>query len=196
MGDVTLLLNAIEAGNGQLAEELLPVVYEELRSLAARKIAAESPGHTLQATALVHEAYLRLVGDHESRWRNSKHFFCAAAEAMRRILVERARHKARRKHGGGKQRVTLDEIEVANEEDDQSLLFVHEALEKLGLQDPTCAELVRLRFFGGLTHQQASRILAVSERTARRNWMYARAWLRREFEQAAHKDRDDGRATR
>jgi RNA polymerase sigma factor (TIGR02999 family) len=186
MGDVTVMLAAIEGGNGKLAEELIPVVYEELRRLAVRNIACEPSGQTLQATALVHEAYLRLVGDRESRWQNSKHFFCAAAEAMRRILVERARHKARLKHGGGQQRLSFEDIDVADEDDDRSLLFVHEALDKLTLQDPSCAELVRLRFFGGLTHQQAAKVLAISERTARRNWLYAQAWLRREFKRMAH----------
>jgi RNA polymerase sigma factor (TIGR02999 family) len=185
MGDVTVMLSAIERGNGKLAEELIPVVYEELRRLAARNLAFERSGQTLQATALVHEAYLRLVGDQDSRWQNSKHFFCAAAEAMRRILVERARHRARLRHGGGQQRLALDDIDVATENDAHGLLFVHEALDKLAVKDPNCAELVRLRFFGGLTHQQAARVLTISERTARRNWVYARAWLLREFEQMA-----------
>ncbi len=182
MSNVTVMLNAIEDGNLKATEELLPLVYEELRRLAASKLAFEPPGQTLQATALVHEAYLRLVGDQSSRWQNSRHFFCAAAQAMRRILVERARRKGRLKRGGGQQRFVFEEIDVAIESTEERLLFVNEALEKLAQQDPDCAELVNLRFFAGLSHPQAARILGISERTARRNWAYARAWLLREFE--------------
>jgi RNA polymerase sigma factor (TIGR02999 family) len=182
MTDVTVVLNAIEGGDPKATEELLPLVYEELRRLAAHKLANEPPGQTLQATALVHEAYLRLVGAQDARWQNSRHFFCAAAEAMRRILVDRARRKARLKHGGRLQRLVLEDIDVASPDHNESLLFVHEALDKLASQDAPCAELVRLRFFGGLAHEQAAQVLGLSERTARRNWTYAQAWLRREFE--------------
>ena len=183
MSDVTRILKAIEQGKTKAAEELLPLVYEELRRLAAAKMAREAPGQTLQATALVHEAYLRLIGQKDQPWQNSRHFFSAAAEAMRRILVERARQKARQKYGGDWQRVDLEEINVATESNDETLLFVSDALEKLAVKDPACAELIKLRFFAGIPNRQAAEILGLSERTAKRNWAYARAWLAKEIEQ-------------
>ena len=149
MSDVTRILDRVQRGEPKAADELLPLVYEELRRLASWRMARESPGHTLQATALVHEAYLRLIGQEEQPWQNSRHFFSAAAEAMRRILVERARQKARRKYGGDWQRVNLGEVNVATESNDETLLFVSDALEKLAVKDPVCAELIKLRFFAG-----------------------------------------------
>ena len=147
------------------------------------KMAREQPGQTLQPTALVHEAYLRLLGQEQQQWQNSRHFFSAAAEAMRRILVERARQKARQKYGGKWQRVDLDEINVATESSNETLLFINEALEKLEVKDRTCAELIKLRFFAGIPNHQAAEMLGLSERTAKRNWAYARAWLAKEIEQ-------------
>ena len=181
MSDLTIVLNAIEQGNTMAAEELLPLVYGELRRLAAYQLAREAPGQTLQATALVHEAYLRLIGSEGARWHNSQHFFCAAAEAMRRILIDNARRKGCLKRGGGWQRLDIAQLDLASDPTEETHLFVHEALDKLALQDATCAELVKLRFFAGLSHQQSAQILDLSERTARRNWAYARAWLVREF---------------
>jgi RNA polymerase sigma factor (TIGR02999 family) len=187
MSDVTQLLSAMDAGDPKAADKLLPLVYEELRKLASWRMAREAPGQTLQATALVHEAYLRLVGQEQQHWQNSRHFFSAAAEAMRRILVERARHKACQKYGGDWQRVNLDEINVATESNAETLLFVSDALEKLAAKDPVCAELIKLRFFAGIPNHQAAEMLGLSERTAKRNWAYARAWLAKEIEQT--KDR-------
>ena len=183
MSDVTRILDRVQRGEPKAADELLPLVYEELRRLASWRMARESPGQTLQATALVHEAYLRLIGQEEQPWQNSRHFFSAAAEAMRRILVERARQKARRKYGGDWQRVNLDKIDVATESNDETLLFVSDALEKLAVKDPVCAELIKLRFFAGISNHQAAEMLGLSERTAKRNWAYARAWLAKEIEQ-------------
>jgi RNA polymerase sigma factor (TIGR02999 family) len=180
MSEVTGLLEAAERGEPQAAEELLPLVYEELRRLAAVRMANEKPGQTLQPTALVHEAWLRLASeDHD--WRNRKHFFSAAAEAMRRILVERARRKQRRRHGGQMVRVNLEDIDLAAESESETVLFVDEALERLAAEDPTVAELIRLRFFVGMPNQEAAALLGLSERTARRDWAYARAWLAREL---------------
>ena len=183
MSDVTQILEAIHEGDPKAAEELLPLVYQELRKLASWRMAREAPGQTLQATALVHEAYLRLIGQAEPQWQNSRHFFSAAAEAMRRILIERARHKACQKYGGDWQRVDLDEINVATESNAETLLFVSDALEKLAVKDPFCAELIKLRFFAGIPNHQAAEMLGLSERTAKRNWAYARAWLAKEIEQ-------------
>jgi RNA polymerase sigma factor (TIGR02999 family) len=183
MTDLTVILQRVEKGDAAAANELLPLIYEELRKLAAVKMSREQPGQTLQATALVHEAYLRLIGQAEQQWQNSRHFFSAAAEAMRRILVERARQKARQKYGGEWQRVDLDEINVATESNDETLLFVSDALEKLAVKDPVCAELIKLRFFAGIPNHQAAEMLGLSERTAKRNWAYARAWLAKEIEQ-------------
>jgi len=181
MSQVTQLLNAIDAGDSQAANQLLPLVYGELRKLAAAKMAHEQPGQTLQPTALVHEAWLRLVGEEEVRFSGRGHFFAAAAEAMRRILIERARRKNTVKRGGGAQRVTLEERELAVEADDDTLLAVNEALDKLAKEDADSAEFIKLRFFAGLTNRDAARALQIPERTARRHWGFARAWLYREL---------------
>ena len=169
----------------QAAEKLLPLVYDELRRLAARRMAAQPSDHTLQATALVHEAYLRLLGNGDHTWQNRRHFFAAAAEAMRHILVDRARRKAAVRHGGGQARLNLDDILVASEVSDDAVMLVNDALEKLALHDSTAAELVKLRFFGGLTLAQAGELLGFSERTAKRTWAYARAWLYQEIQHSA-----------
>jgi RNA polymerase sigma factor (TIGR02999 family) len=180
MTDVTQILNAIEAGEQQAASRLLPLVYDELRKLASNHVAREKPGHTLDATALVHEAYLRLVGD--QHFDNRRHFFAAAAEAMRRILVENARRKARRKHGGGRQRQELHADLAAAAATDEEILALDAALAKLAQADPIKARLVELRYFAGLTGDQAAEMLGVSPSTADRHWVFARAWLRREME--------------
>ena len=161
--------------------ELFALVYEELRKLAAQKMAGEAPCQTLQPTALVHEAWLRLGADAQPAWENQAHFFAAAAEAMRRILVEKARRKRRLKHGGGQQRVDLDTLDVAITSDDDHLLGVDEALDKLAGQDAVAADLIKLRFFAGLPNVEAARLLGLPERTAKRTWAYARAWLYEEL---------------
>ncbi len=180
MTDVTRILSAIEQGDPQAAAQLLPLVYDELRKLAAQRLAQEKPGQTLQATALVHEAYLRLVGGEQTQdWDGRRHFFAAAAEAMRRILIDRARHKQTRKAGGGRRRLDLDDIEPAPEEGDgDRLLALDEALRQLEAEDPRKAELVKLRFFAGLSAEQAAAALGVSTSTAEKDWAYARSWLR------------------
>jgi RNA polymerase sigma factor (TIGR02999 family) len=180
MADVTQVLAAIVQGNSRAAEELLPLVYDELRRLAAQKLAHEQPGQTLQATALVHEAYLRLVGGKQTAdWDGRRHFFAAAAEAMRRILIDRARHKQTSKAGGGRRRLDLDDIEPALEEENgDRLLALDEVLRQLEAEDPRKAELVKLRFFAGLTAEQAAAALGVSASTAEKDWAYARSWLR------------------
>ena len=182
MSDVTKILEAIHQGDPRAAEELLPMVYEELRKLANYKMAQQPEGHTLQPTALVHEAYLKLLGDGKHSWNDRRHFFAAAAEAMRHILVDRARRKAAARHGGGWQRMNLDNVVAATETTDENVLLVNEALEKLSLHDSAAAELVKLRFFAGLTFPQAAEVLDVSERTAKRMWSYAQAWLFKEIE--------------
>ncbi len=161
----------------ETADELLPLVYEELRKLAAHKMANEAPGQTLQPTALVHEAWLRLVGGENRLWDNRGHFFAAAAEAMRRILIERARSKARLRHGGNMECVALDQVTVAFEDTDETVLAVNEALDRLTAQDPVRAQVVKLRYFIGLRHQQIARALGISEPTVGRHWSFARAWL-------------------
>jgi RNA polymerase sigma factor (TIGR02999 family) len=180
MNDVTHILSAIERGDPKAADQLLPLVYDELRRLAAQRLAHERPGQTLQATALVHEAYARLVGSAEPpRWEGCGHFFAAAAEAMRRILIDRARHKQTRKAGGGRRRLDLDDIEPALEEENgDRLLALDEALRQLEAEDPRKAELVKLRFFAGLTAEQAAAALGVCTSTADKDWAYARSWLR------------------
>ncbi len=183
VGEVTRILGSIAQGDSKAAEELLPVVYEELRTLAARKMANEVPGQTLQPTALVHEAWLRLSGNPGAHFANRAHFFAAAAEAMRRILVENARRKRRLKHGGGQRRIDLDILDVAITSDDDHLLAVDEALEKLAARDPAAADLIKLRFFAGLPNVEAARLLGLPERTAKRTWAYARAWLYEELKQ-------------
>jgi RNA polymerase sigma factor (TIGR02999 family) len=180
MSDVTHILAAIERGDPKAADQLLPLVYDELRRLAAQRLAHERPGQTLQATALVHEAYVRLVGSGEPpRWEGGGHFFAAAAEAMRRILIDRARHKQTKKAGGGRRRLDLDDIEpVLEEENGDRLLALDEAIRQLEAEDPRKAELVKLRFFAGLTTEQAAAALGVSTSTAEKDWAYARSWLR------------------
>ena len=178
MSEVTRILSAIEQGDVHAAEQLLPLVYDELRKLAAARLAQDKPGQTLQATALVHEAYLRLVDVERAKgWDSRGHFFAAAAEAMRRILVERARHKKSLKAGGAGQRVELADVEPAIAPPDDDLLALHEALDKLEAQDKRKAELVKLRFFAGLTNEQAAAVLGVSSSTADNDWTYARSWL-------------------
>ncbi|MDI6451780.1 sigma-70 family RNA polymerase sigma factor [Anaerobaca lacustris] len=180
MTDVTRILNAIERGDARATDELLPLVYEELRILAAQKLSHESPGQTLQATALVHEAYLRLVGDEPQSWENHGHFFAAAAEAMRRILVDHARCKKSQRRGGNHQRVELESLDSVVSEPPEYLVRLDDALTKLAQEDPELAELVKLRYFAGLTLEQAAEIKGISRRTAGRYWHYARLWLYRE----------------
>jgi RNA polymerase sigma factor (TIGR02999 family) len=170
-------LNRAQAGDPNAAGELLPLVYDELRKLAAARMANEAAGHTLQPTALVHEAWLRLTGNADQVWNGRGHFFAAAAEAMRRILVENARRKRRVKHGGELRRVDFTTLDVAITCDDEQLLALDEALEKLAGRDPLGAQLIKLRFFAGLPNFEAARLLGIPERTAKRTWAYARAWL-------------------
>ena len=178
MPEVTRLLDAAAAGDRQAAAHLLPLVYDELRKLAATRMAAENPGQTLQPTALVHEAYLRLIGPADAvRWDGRGHFFAAAAEAMRRILVEAARRKKAEKHGGGRQRVDAATIELAAAESDDDLVAIDAALDQLAAVDPVKADLVKLRYFVGLTIEQAAEVLGISPATAKRYWAYSRAWL-------------------
>jgi RNA polymerase sigma factor (TIGR02999 family) len=182
MSDVTQILNAIAQGGAHAADDLIPVVYGELRRLAAQKIAREKPGLTIQPTALVHEAYLRLVGDpSDRRWDNRGHFFAAAAEAMRRILVENSRRKHCQKQGGGRHRQELDEARLVLPEPTEDLLALDEALDRLAQVDRSKCELVKLRYFAGLTIEEAARALSISPATAKRHWTYARAWLFREM---------------
>jgi RNA polymerase sigma factor (TIGR02999 family) len=181
MSKVTRILAAIEKGDVRAVDELFPLVYQELRQLAAQRISKEKPGQTLQATALVHEAYLRLVGAEGQRWSGRRHFFSAAAEAMRRILIENARRKKRIRHGGGWQRVDLDKAKLVGEKSSDELIALDEALERLSEEDKEAAELIKLRFFAGLTMEQAAEVLGMAQRTAERNWAYARAWLYKEL---------------
>jgi RNA polymerase sigma factor (TIGR02999 family) len=178
MSDVTRILSAIEHGEAHAAEELLPLVYDELRKLAALKMANEVPGQTLQPTALVHEAWLRLVGNNgQAQFHSRGHFFGAAAEAMRRILIENARRKSAERHGGSQQRVDIQEIEIAAETTADELLALSDALDKLAARDKAKAELVKLRYFVGLTIEEAAEVMGISEPTAKRYWTFARAWL-------------------
>jgi RNA polymerase sigma factor (TIGR02999 family) len=178
MTDVTRILSAIEQGEPHAAERLLPLVYDELRKLAAHKMAQEKPGQTLQATALVHEAYLRLVDvDKAQHWDSSRHFFAAAAEAMRRILIESTRHKRSEKQGGRWQRISLSDVDAVAEARSTDLLALDEALSKLATEDPIKAQLVTLRYFAGLSVQEAADVLGISRATADRYWSYARTWL-------------------
>ena len=181
MSDVTRILSAIEQGDPHAAEQLLPLVYDELRKLAAQKLAQENPGQTLQATALVHEAYLKLSPG-EQQWQGSKHFFCAAAEAMRRILIDRARHRKAVRHGGEMQRTGFveDLIEVPSVKDDE-ILAINDILDRFAQIEPRMAEVVKLRYFVGMTIQETAEVLGISMPTAKRDWIYARAWLFREL---------------
>ena len=181
MNDVTHILNAAAQGDPREARELLSLVYEELRRLAAAKMASEAPGQTLQATALVHEAWLRLTCDEQRKWNDRTHFFAAAAEAMRRILVDKARRKRAERHGGGQQRTNMPEITGAVAQNEDQLLAVNEALEKFAAQDRPKAELVKLRYFVGMTIEEAAEALDISAPTAKRHWAYARAWLAEEI---------------
>src|SRR5580704_7892872 len=184
MSDITHILHVIETGDAKAADELLPLVYEELRKLAASRMAGESPNQTLQPTALVHEAWLRLVGNENPQFANRAHFFSAAAEAMRRILIEKARRKCAVRHGQRQERVDMEETEIAAPADDEELLAVNEALDKLAAQNAPEAELVKLRYFVGMTLEEAVAVLGISARTADNYWAHARAWLFREIKAA------------
>ncbi len=175
MSDVTHILDGIDLGDAQAAEQLLPLVYDELRKLAAAQMAREKPGHTLDATGLVHEAFLRLVGD--QKFADRRHFFRVAAEAMRRILIDRARRTRRTKHGGNRKRLPLSDVEIAAEAPVEQLLALDKALDRLAAVDPVKAELVKLRYFAGLCEEEAAAALGISRATASRYWTYARAWL-------------------
>jgi RNA polymerase sigma factor (TIGR02999 family) len=177
LGEITQVLQAVGRGDGGASEELLPLVYDELRRLAAARMAQELSGQTLQPTALVHEAWLRMVGKGDRRWQNRAHFFAAAAEAMRRILIESARRKSRLKRGGGQSRVNIDELELAATTPDDKILLIDEALERLQAEDPGKARVVVMKFFGGLTSQEVAESLGVTERTVERQWAFAKAWL-------------------
>jgi len=183
MSEVTRILAAIERGDVRAVDELFPLVYQELRQLAAQRFSKELPGQTLQATALVHEAYLRLVGSEEQRWSGRSHFFAAAAEAMRRILIDNARRKKSLKHGGGRKRIDFDEAVLTNDNDTPAneLIALDEALAKLSKKDKVKGDLVKLRYFADLTIEQTAEILGISPTTAKRYWAYARAWLLREI---------------
>ena len=181
MGDITRILDEAREGDLRATDRLLSAIYQELRRLAANKLNRERPGHTLQATALVHEAYLRLLGGKTVQWENSAHFFAAAAEAMRRILIESARRKARLKHGGGRERREVDEADAIIVSDPIDLIALDEALEKLAREDKVKADLVKLRYFAGLTAEQAGKVLGISRATADRCWIFARTWLLNEM---------------
>ena len=185
MADVTRILSAIEQGDAKAADELLPLVYEELRLLAAQKMSQEPPGQTLQATALVHEAYICLVGSDDRDWSGRTHFFAAAAEAMRRILIENARRKQRLKRGSARQRIDLEDAGIVIDGPSEDIVALDEALTKLALEDPVKADLVKLRYFAGLTIEQAAKILNISRATADRYWSYCRAWLFDEINKGA-----------
>jgi RNA polymerase sigma factor (TIGR02999 family) len=177
MSEITLVLQAMGRGDSRASGELLPLVYDELRRHAAARMAREAAGQTLQPTALVHEAWMRLVGDGDRTWQNRAHFFGAAAEAMRRILIENARRKSRLKHGGDQVRLDLDQLELAATTPDEKILLIDEALERLRTQDPEKAQVVVLKFFGGYTNQEVAANLGVTERTIERHWAYAKTWL-------------------
>jgi RNA polymerase sigma factor (TIGR02999 family) len=177
MNELTLVLEAVSKGDNQAAEELLPLVYGELRRLAAARMAQEAAGHTLQPTALVHEAWLRLIDVSGRTWKNRAHFFGAAADEMRRILIDRARRKSRLKHGGGQPVLDIAELDIAETLPDEKMLLVDEALARFQLKNPEAARVVVLKFFGGLTNEEAAEIIGVNERTIRRQWTFAKAWL-------------------
>jgi len=184
MKDATVMLAAIEGGDSKAAEQLLVLVYDELRRLAASKLAHEAPGQTLQPTALVHEAWLRLVGDQSPSFKNREHFFRASAEAMRRILIDHARRKHTMRHGGGYRRVDFEGFELAAPLVDDQLLAVNEALDRFALEHPVQAELVKLRYFAGLTNEEVSEVMSISVSTAKNYWTFSRAWLLNEIESA------------
>ena len=181
MSDVTRVIEAIQHGDPKAADELLPLVYEELRKLAAAKMSKEAAGNTLQPTALVHEAWLRLVGHDNPRFAGRAHFFAAAAESMRRILIDRARRKRALRHGGGQARVDVDQSDLASPAADEQLIAMNEALDKLAIQDPIEAQLVKLRYFAGLNIDEVAHLLDISPRTARNYWAHARTWLYHEI---------------
>ena len=181
MSDMTRILQSIDQGDAKAVDELFPLVYAELRRLAAQKMARETPGHTLQPTALVHEAWLRLVGEGDPQWDTRGHFFAAAAEAMRRILIEHARRKNAVKRGGNFERVNFENLDVAILAEGAEFLLLNDALEKLERQDADAAQVVKLRFFAGLTNEEAGKVLGVTDRTAKRYWTFARAWLFQEL---------------
>lgn len=181
MSEITNSLEALGRGDANAGDELLSLVYEQLRRLAAFKMSNESPGQTLQPTALVHEAWLKLVATENVRWENRAHFFGAAAEAMRRILIDNARRKHALRHGGGQQRLSIQDVDIASAAEDEQLLAVHEALDKLAAHDESKANLVKLRYFAGMTIDEAAEVLGISPATAKRRWAYARAWLFREI---------------
>jgi RNA polymerase sigma factor (TIGR02999 family) len=184
MNEITRILNAMNNGESAAGDELIPLVYDELRTMAAARMANERPGQTLQATALVHEAYLRLAGN-EQGWQSRAHFFGAAAEAMRRVLIENARRKKSGKHGGGIERIDLGSVDVAIGADEDHLLLVNDALEKLEAKDPEAAQLIKLRFFAGMTNEDAAQTMGLAVRSATRLWTYARAWLYKEISGSA-----------
>ena len=184
MSDITLILEAISRGESQAAEKLLPLVYHELRNLATARMLQESAGHTLQPTALVHEAWLRLVGDGNQNWKGRAYFFAAAAEAMRRILVEHARRKARLKHGGGQERLNIEDLELADSAPDEKILLVDEALEQLERSNPERARVVGMKFFGGMTNKEVADTLGIGERSVDRHWVCAKAWLFQQLQDA------------
>ena len=177
MSEVTRILEAVQQGDPKAADELLPLVYDELRKLAAHMMSQQPPGQTLQATALVHEAWLKLVGNAREHWEGRRHFFCAAAEAMRHILIDRARKRLSIRHGGGQQRLDIEEAEVAAPVEHETLLALNEALDEFEKFDPAKAKVVKLKFFVGLTERETAEILGLSERTIERYWSYAQAWL-------------------
>ncbi len=177
MSDVTLILQAVSRGEGRTLDELLPLVYEELRRLAAARMAQESAGHTLQPTALVHEAWIRLVSDGDRTWKNRAYFFGAAAEAMRRILIENARRKSRLKYGGGQERLNIADMELADTTPDEKVLLINDALEQLEAEHPERARVVVLKYFGGLTNKEVAEMLTIGERTVDRHWVCAKEWL-------------------
>jgi RNA polymerase sigma factor (TIGR02999 family) len=196
MNEVTRILSAIEHGDPQAVEKLLPLVYDELRKLAAQRMTQEKPGQTLQATALVHDAYLRLVGpDDAQKWDSRGHFFAAAAEAMRRILIDNARRKRTEKHGGQRERLDLDAVDIAADAPSEDLLALDEALTKLEAEDPVKAEVVKLRYFAGLTEDDSARVLGVSRATVQRHWRYAKAWLLDELREAGDLHDHPGKPT-
>ncbi len=185
MNEITLMLEAVSAGDRRASEKLLPLVYNELRNLATARMLQESAGHTLQPTALVHEAWLRLVGDKNQNWKGRAYFFAAAAAAMRRILVEHARRKARLKHGGGQQRLNIEDLELAESAPDEKILLVDAALEQLERSQPERARVVVMKFFCGLTNKEVADMLGISERSVDRHWMCAKAWLFQELQDSA-----------